>query len=340
MLNSRDTKQSLLLNIFTNFLGEAIITLPRGFTSILAGVPVPGICACPSDSMQVHNGWYSSSGNGVNVKCTTDSFIEQNGRFCVFQDWAGSMLLRFSFEHAESAGEIHIRGKFAGDDVYSLFSSSWISGEKLSFVGTATVTSTKLFDSVGLSIIKPVTTGRVSMFAVDEDNVETLVAIYDPSETVPRWRRYKVPNITGVDLSILAGVTTTDSGGTSLPASQFYSRDEIDSMFADSGTITVNSTGTHDLAYSAYFLRTVKIIAQAGTYTHNFTLDNSTVKTGAIFRARLELAASAGNVIRFYDNSTGSTLLQESLPDAGLDQYLTWVFEWDSANWHFVGREL
>lgn len=60
--------------------------------------------------------------------------------------------------------------------------------------GVAQVTSSSKFDAVGLSAVKPSTNGRVSVFAVDDDDAETAAAIWEPDETVPRLHRYKIPD--------------------------------------------------------------------------------------------------------------------------------------------------
>lgn len=121
------------------------------------------------------------------------NFQEVPDYFCVFREWTGGVQLRFKFEISESAGTIYIYGKLDGADVWNANGAVMEKREAVAFSGTTTVTSTNLFDAKGLKVTKPATNGRVSMYAVDTDGEETLVAVYEPSETVPRWRRYRVP---------------------------------------------------------------------------------------------------------------------------------------------------
>jgi hypothetical protein len=59
-------------------------------------------------------------------------------------------------------------------------------------------TSVRTFNSVSF-VVKPVTVGTVSLYAVDPTTLaETLVAVYEPGETTPSYRRYKV---TGAETS-------------------------------------------------------------------------------------------------------------------------------------------
>lgn len=145
--------------------------------------------------MRVHNAWWETLpySPGLSNCCNRRSFNELNGRFCTYSDWTTPKQLRFKFETSEKSGKILIQGTNNGVDVYS--GTTWAKGESLSFSGTATVTSINSFDARGLYIVKPETQGRVTMFTWD-GTTETQVASYDPGETIPRWRRYHVPNIT------------------------------------------------------------------------------------------------------------------------------------------------
>jgi hypothetical protein len=341
MGNWRGSKVPVSLNIFSDVFGNPIVTLPRQFNTILAGTFRPIYSNCGGRPIGNINGWgeYLRDGSGIVGNGCSDNFIEQNGRYCVFQDWSGSMQLRFKFETTESAGVILIRGMYSGEKVYSLYSGSWIEGEKVAFVGTANVTSTKFFDAENLSLLKPATNGRIFMYAIDGNGNEILVAVYEPGETVPRWRRYKVPR----------GTEATPVLATSVIPSQFFTKDELaalldtdlSALFGDQGTITVSAAGSHDLVYAAYIMRTVRIVAQAGSgaYVHNFTLDNATVKQGGTLRIPLEVAASANITLNFYDNSTGGTLLQTVVGDSSNALYETHVFEYNGTVWNWLGRE-
>lgn len=333
------TKDKIALTIYSDADGNSIVTLPRQYKTILAGAVNTGaslsvspgqpyICNTP---MGVRSEWSQFDPNGSGYNGYINDFEEAVGWYCVFQEWAGSMRLRFKFETSESAGTFLIKGTFSGEKVFSLYDGDWIEGEKVDYSGL-TVTTTKYFDALGLRIVKPVTNGRVLMYIVDDDDNEILVAAYEPGETVPRWRRYRVPTCED----------TAVTQSTSLPSSQYYTKSEIDAYFTDSGTITVSSTGTHDLVYGAYFMRTLKVVAEAGggAYTHDFTLDNATVKTGGTLRVRMAVVASANPTLRFYDNTTGGTLLVTVVGDADNTTDYTLVFSFDGTNWNYDGRDV
>ncbi len=72
------------------------------------------------------------------------------------------------------------------------------------YPGVAPATSASKFDATGLSAIKPSTNGRVSVFAVDDDGNETAVATWEPSETVPRLHRFKVPDCSASENQYIA----------------------------------------------------------------------------------------------------------------------------------------
>lgn len=328
----KGSKEVIELSVFSDRLGNSIVSLPRGYKAILGGAIRSDTAICSGAPMGIRNEFteYTKGGPGLGV--WGRDFQEVPGRFAIFQEWVDPMFLRFKFETTESAGTIHIRGKFLGDDVYS--GVTWIQGEKIDFVGSTTVTSTKKFDALGLSAVKPVTNGRISVYAVEDVGVETLVGIWYPTETIPRRKRFKVPQCDDTS-------ATTQSVPTA-GATQFYTMAEIDALFSGSGTITVNSSATHDLVYAAYFQRWLKIIAQSGSgsYTHNFTLDNSTVKMGGVLRVSLEVAASANPVLRFYDNSTGGTLLFSISGDSSNAYFVTLIFTFDGSAWHYEGQEV
>jgi hypothetical protein len=317
------------LTAYPDKYGNAFITLPRELNSVIGSVNQTDDCF--GSPLKVRSTWYEFLPNGTGMNsCDAINIKAMPGRFTTFQDWSTPMLLRVKLEQTESA-TIIFRGKLGGEAIYSLDGGGWIEGVKLSLTN-ATVTTTEYFDEPPYGVVKTTTNGRVSIYAVDTNAVEYLVAIYEPDENVPKYRRYKVPN----------AVTATQIGTGAPPAlgAQFYTLEQINALFGSSGTITVNADGTHDLTVIDPFVsRTVRVIAQAGTgaYTHKFSLDNSTALTDAIFRVRLEIAASANPTLEFYDNTTAGTLLQTITGDSSNATYLTFMFEFDGANWVYIG---
>lgn len=329
--NWKGCKQEMTLQVYSDRWGYSIVTLPHDGEAILAGAVVRGDVSSPvGRNWEIRNAIQQFSRSGRGYGAQWRDFQEQTSRYSVFQEWTSPMRLRFKFETTESAGVIHVRGMRDGEKVYSLYSGTWTEGEKFAYSGSTTVTGAKYFDPDLLSVIKPVTNGRVTMYVVDDDGNETLVGTYEPKETVVRRKRYRIPKVQDI-----TAVTPT----TPPAAVQFYTKAELDSMFADAGTITVSADGTHDLVYTAYFARIVRVVAQAGSYTHNFLLDNSAVKNGGTLRIKLEVEEGA-QVLNFYDNAADGTLLQTVSADPDNAIYETLVFSFDGANWHFEGREV
>lgn len=192
-----DGKVGVLLTIFFDVDGKAIVTLPRQFQSIQAGVIRPANPLFGGFPLRIHNGWYQTIGmqRWFYSVCQTTGFDLVNGGFCVFSEWITPLQLRFTFETSETPAKLLIRGTKNGVSIYTNTSSGWINGEELSFSGSTTVTTTNMFDARSLYIVKPITKGRVTMSTWD-GTTATPVAIYEPNETVPRWTRYQVPNIT------------------------------------------------------------------------------------------------------------------------------------------------
>jgi hypothetical protein len=116
-----------------------------------------------------------------------------NSNFTTFADWTDPRYLRLKFETSEAAGTFIFKGTLNGVRIYSFINSVWSEGCPLDYTGTTTVTTTQLFDAIPYQIVKPITKGRVSLYTVDLLGAEQLVAIYDPTETNPAWKRYKVP---------------------------------------------------------------------------------------------------------------------------------------------------
>jgi hypothetical protein len=196
--NSRGSKQTIALTIYTDVDSHAVVTLPRQFNTILAGNIVrPGTALCNLAPLRIQNPWYASlpGGPGIESNLCIDSFVPIDDRVTTFRDWTTAMYLRFKFEQTEEAGKIIVRGMLAGQQIYSTDSGNWIEGIAVSFTGSSTVTTTQQFDRPPYFVNKPESKGRISMYTWD-GTTETLVATYDPMETLPAWRRYRVPSCT------------------------------------------------------------------------------------------------------------------------------------------------
>lgn len=200
--NWRGTKAKVTFNVFLDANDNAVVTLPRSLNTILAGLHLTTSGDCSYGfPLRVQNGWFSFSSNGPGYfsdsRYRWSGGIEpEEGWFRTFADWATPMKLRLKFAATEANGLIfNLRGVNASGPVYTGTGVNTIEGENLTTAGAATLTTTSDFSEPPYAVAKPTTYGRVSMYTWD-GTTETLVAIYDPSETVPMWRRYLVPGCT------------------------------------------------------------------------------------------------------------------------------------------------
>lgn len=308
--------------------GEGFITMPRRYLAIRGAVTG---CGLP---LQVRNGWYEYSPGQIGVKLGSDAMrgiIPLQGRYTTITNWNVPLYLRFKFEQNEDAGTIIVRGRLVGQQIWSTAGSSSTEGESVAFGSSgnpsATVTTVNVFDEPPYQIVKPVTKGRVSMVTVDGDGVETFVAIYDPSERSPRWKRYKVPIMPVASTRFLVPV----------PIGGLYTSAQIDSFFGDFEPLTVSDTGATTLTPTSPFSQWYqKIIAQAGSgaYTYVVTLSDSTPLDGAMFRIQFEIAQSANPTIEVYDSN--ANLLQAITGDSSNATDALLECEFDGTDWQKI----
>lgn len=205
--NWRSTKDAVVFQVHLNADFTAFITLPRQYNTVEAAVVFrfqnqddsTRRCGFP---MEIRDSWFNflSSGPGYSTDARFrwgQGFVPDNGRFTTFRDWVLPVQLRFKFAAVEAnGGIINVRGISGGQTIYTGSGSGTIEGENLTIAGSTTLTTTSSFDVPPYGLVKPVTYGVVSMYTWD-GVTETLVARYDPTETVPQWRRYQVPACSG-----------------------------------------------------------------------------------------------------------------------------------------------
>jgi hypothetical protein len=167
----------------------------------------------------------------------------------------------------------------------------------------------------------------VSMYIVDASGNETLVAVYDPTETEPAWRRYHVPSVTAA-VALVPPVTP-------FPPLPTYTKAEIDALFGDFADISVSSTVTEFLAPQVPFFEWNQHItaqAGAGAYVAQFVLDTAFAKRGAVFRINIDIAASGNPTIRIL-NGTNNAVLQEVDGDSSNANSFFFEARWTGSNW-------
>lgn len=201
--NFKGSKVPVRFVVYKDARNNRIVTLPREFENILAGsyqfpstVDSDAPVGCYGHPLTVQNGWYEFAQSGPGNATGSDArrgIIPLAGRYTTFTDWDTSVRLRIKLEEDESpGGKIIIRGILAGQKIRSVDGSNSIEGVAINYTN-ATVTTTQRFDRPPYQIIKPKTKGPVYLYTVDDDDVETLAGFYDPYETNPSYKRYKVP---------------------------------------------------------------------------------------------------------------------------------------------------
>lgn len=199
-MNARSTKETVLFRVYPDDLGRGFISLPRQYNTIIAGVLLrsneDGLrCGVP---LPVQTDWYSflETGPGFTDNARFNwgnGFIPEVDRYTTFKNWTTPKYLRLKFATAQAAGTYNIRGKNELDEViYTGTGVSMIEGENLVTSGASTLTTTSQFIEPPYALLKPESYGPVKLYTWD-GSVEELVGIYDPLETVPTLRRYRIP---------------------------------------------------------------------------------------------------------------------------------------------------
>lgn len=147
--NWRGTKNEVIFNVFPDANGQAIITLPRYFNTILAMARFPSQnCTPPNQrigrALKIRNGWYEyySEGPGFTRNQTMEwsrQLVSMNGRYTTFLDWNSStpMFLYAETETTESiAAQIIFKGFSNGQKIYSMINGVWSEGVALNLGGT------------------------------------------------------------------------------------------------------------------------------------------------------------------------------------------------------------
>lgn len=146
----------------------------------------------------IRNQWYQFHLNGPgiwnpnNPRIAFVGFEDMGDGFVTFRQSAAPFMLRIVTDVAET-GDITFYGfDKNGVPVYT----GTAQGVDLTLTLSGG-TTTQVFGAGGLGrVVKPVTNGRVSLYSVDEDTGDqALIAIYEPGETVPSYRRYQVTGV-------------------------------------------------------------------------------------------------------------------------------------------------
>lgn len=199
LLTGQNHKGSIEKVAFT--VSDGLFTLPRHYFGCL-GITVLDF------PMPIYNKWYEFVGSGPGTgDSACRSVVDLGDGYTTIKDISSvdedGCLLKVVSELAEDAGmEILLRG-LDGDlaTIYTTKSSERIEGEYVDLATGSGATSSTTFTSLK-QVIKPITKGRVYVYAVDTTDV--LIATYEPSEERPAYRRYRVPEVQADTVSVIA----------------------------------------------------------------------------------------------------------------------------------------
>lgn len=193
-------------------VNEAKLTWPRHVHSIRK-------CNVNCSPVPVMNGWFEFVESGPGTLHDDDSpglVLQDMGMACCFDDIIGlSKRLYVVSDEAEDAdAEIIVQGYDDSNQwIRTLVAGTWIEGEPMPISVTG-YQSANFWTNV-TRVIKPVTNGSVRMFERDMVlNVDKPMAIYEPDETTPSYRRSRIPGLDSVggcgDVSCPEGFTTVN----------------------------------------------------------------------------------------------------------------------------------
>lgn len=185
--------------VFDDPWGGRYFTLPRSLLCVLAGGHGDG-----RDSLQarfstdrIRGPWFEFAGSGWGVGDAVGGggLQDAGDGFTCFRDITEDSYLRVKTELAETAlAEMLFRGLDENEEpIYTGTGTAAYEGVKLVIGSALTTTTTQQFSSIPSIIQKPVTYGPVRLYAVSvADATETLIGMYDPGDTAPSFRRYRL----------------------------------------------------------------------------------------------------------------------------------------------------
>lgn len=168
------------------------VTLPRQFQSVLGVQFASG--DNPGLPRQVYPRWqeYIAGGAGQVTSGTgMQMLIDMGDGFPTYSEPTAEFYPRFEITDGNDIGQVV---KIAavdvdGNDIFDALGNAWISATLTSNGVTLPILVAKI-----IAIHKPVTEGTVNLFAVSHSNssLKCKIADYEPTETVPSYKRYKI----------------------------------------------------------------------------------------------------------------------------------------------------
>lgn len=166
------------------------ITLPRRYESIV-GVTRVNWPTMPFSRMQE----FMTSGPGYIDETTRDlRIILDQGDVCIDEYQTDAGLIRLTIADTDDVGKIvRIYGHDANG--VTIFDSDGVEGIALTLANPTVTSSVSMFVT---QVVKPLTVGTVTLSVV-VSGTPAVLSTYEPSETNPIYRRYKVGTIDARD---------------------------------------------------------------------------------------------------------------------------------------------
>lgn len=163
------------------------ITLPRRAESIV-GVTRVNWPTIPFSRMQE----FMTSGPGFIEDTSKDlRYIGDQNDACTQEYQTDAGLIRLTIADADDAGKVvRLYGHYS--DGSTVFDANGVEGINLTLANPTATTAIQMFVT---QVVKPLTAGNVTLSVV-VSGTPTVLSIYEPSETNPIYRRYKVGTIT------------------------------------------------------------------------------------------------------------------------------------------------
>lgn len=193
--------------IFYDSSNQAYVTLPRGMAALLAAAygqtNVPPNFQFRFSNSVVNGGWYQFLNGGVNGYGVGDQVwgngvMDAGDGWTTFRDLSEPSYLRVVTLEAEANGATMLfRGTDAnGNDIYSGSGAGTINGVTLNISTALQTQTTQVFGAPSL-IQKPVTYGPITLYSVGvASGTVTQIGQYDPGDTSPGFRRYRLGGAT------------------------------------------------------------------------------------------------------------------------------------------------
>lgn len=180
---------------------QGFITLPRGMLALLASA-YGNTTDAPNyntrfSNMPINGPWheFGNGSYGVGDQVYGNGIQDAGDGWTTFANLTEASYLRVVTAQAETnPTNILFRGLDQnGAQIYSGTGVNTINGVQLNIGASLTIQTTQQFSEAPTLVQKPVTFSPVSLYSVGvASGIVTLIAIYDPGDTSPGFRRYKL----------------------------------------------------------------------------------------------------------------------------------------------------